>query len=1107
MKCYNNLTQWDNLEQYTLQAFTDKNSPQLNEVWGDTYHQEHHLPHLLRSKLKLFLGGQHDQTLHKFVDNALGDLTHPHKAALLQTRYAQDVSLLLIIQEDYDSAFHYLKLGLENFLQDWVTKPNQFTAAQKCNIQKLQSLADMHNFMLTAKHKGNRHPFTYDHLLSTWRRCLPDKLDTVSTWDDVVMNRRLYVDRLSKLKFQSGSEIGEHVLSADHLDKGTVQFGLNLAYIESMIKQGNVQVALRILRESHSLIEKLNKPTFEIEWTHAYVKAHHRQFQNQPGQVKANSVLDAWKQLNKLDLSDVLRQNLSLALTHSQLHARSAELFSGMMENDPCLMQTLDEVRINVLKHHLKKISGDSSEVLDCLRKLFISKVKDAINNCTGHDVAVDGRAQAHLQLALYCNRHLHHIEDTNLSISTCAPWKQKMPIVVVESMLEAMRLNNLTARQYLPRLLQLIELYPDTIVAFQQKAAEIPHWMFLKWTSQMMVVLDKREATAVQQVVVTLVNLYPQAMIYPFKLSQESFSFSDDALGKKNKAVVEKICASLFKLHVVDEFIEALNLLNSVECLFRDYYGTIISLKKQPTLNKQQIKKEVKKMWDEIVNFNDVQSYYRCTIAKEFKKDFEKSFGKDGCKILTCSVQEFHKTYNLLHERVKTSSQKLAQHSLLKNYSTWFETFALSHASGDLEIPGQYTGDQKPLVEYHAKVAGFDPNVFLLTSIRMPKRIIIRGYDDKEYRFLVKGGEDLRTDQRVEQLFGIMNHIYKDDPGCSPLNVNIVTYQVVPLTLSLGLVEWVDDAVPLQDFVDSAVAKDTLQSAEKEQAKACNEFLSKGGRKDANRCEVLYSHTSDFVIKCHLRLRSVFPQDLLRQSLMQLSASLESYLSLRNSFLVSHAVLCVSHYILGIGDRHLKNFMVAKKTGKLVGIDFGHCFGSATQFLPIPELMPFRMTHQLQRLMEPLGMANVSKPIMIHALNALRAKPEILLNTMDVFIKEPTVDWLTFANKQIGVGQATGEDKSDLTWYPRQRVAYARRKLEGGNPAYITKEELTLGHSTSNVFKEMISTCLGEEERNVRARMSREDLTPEEQVECLIDQATDENLLGRTFFGWRPWI
>ena len=34
-----------------------------------------------------------------------------------------------------------------------------------------------------------------------------------------------------------------------------------------------------------------------------------------------------------------------------------------------------------------------------------------------------------------------------------------------------------------------------------------------------------------------------------------------------------------------------------------------------------------------------------------------------------------------------------------------------------------------------------------------MPKRITILGDDEKEYKFLVKGGEDLRLDQRIEQV------------------------------------------------------------------------------------------------------------------------------------------------------------------------------------------------------------------------------------------------------------------------------------------------------------------------------------------------------------------
>lgn len=38
-------------------------------------------------------------------------------------------------------------------------------------------------------------------------------------------------------------------------------------------------------------------------------------------------------------------------------------------------------------------------------------------------------------------------------------------------------------------------------------------------------------------------------------------------------------------------------------------------------------------------------------------------------------------------------------------------------------------------------------------------------------------------------------------------------------------------------------------------------------------------------------------------------------------------------------------------------------------------------------------------------------------------------------------------------------------------------------------------------------AQEARAALTPEEQVDCLLDQATDASILGRTWAGWRPFV
>jgi hypothetical protein len=46
-----------------------------------------------------------------------------------------------------------------------------------------------------------------------------------------------------------------------------------------------------------------------------------------------------------------------------------------------------------------------------------------------------------------------------------------------------------------------------------------------------------------------------------------------------------------------------------------------------------------------------------------------------------------------------------------------------------------------------------------------------------------------------------------------------------------------------------------------------------------------------------------------------------ESYITVRSRFSSSLAVLTICGYVLGIGDRHLENFLVHEKTGIIVGI------------------------------------------------------------------------------------------------------------------------------------------------------------------------------------------
>ena len=108
--------------------------------------------------------------------------------------------------------------------------------------------------------------------------------------------------------------------------------------------------------------------------------------------------------------------------------------------------------------------------------------------------------------------------------------------------------------------------------------------------------------------------------------------------------------------------------------------------------------------------------------------------------------------------------------------------------------------------------------------------------------------------------------------------------------------------------------------------------------------------------------------------------------------------------------------------SGRLISIDFGHAFGSATELLPVPELIPFRLTRQMIGFLEPLGVAGLLRVPMINVLEgrfdvketmikvspltpyfqiALRNNQDLLLNVMDIFVKEPLMDWKKIAIKR----------------------------------------------------------------------------------------------------------
>ena len=103
---------------------------------------------------------------------------------------------------------------------------------------------------------------------------------------------------------------------------------------------------------------------------------------------------------------------------------------------------------------------------------------------------------------------------------------------------------------------------------------------------------------------------------------------------------------------------------------------------------------------------------------------------------------------------------------------------------------------------------------------------------------------------------------------------------------------------------------------------------------------------------------------------------------------------------MLGVGDRHLDNFLFDCKYGNIIPIDFGYSFGFGAG-LPIPELMPFRFTQNFENLTYPLSSSGIFRNSMIYSLKALKDNHHVIIDACEVFIRDPMMDWLKMAQQK----------------------------------------------------------------------------------------------------------
>ncbi|XP_078434846.1 target of rapamycin [Wolffia australiana] len=432
-----------------------------------------------------------------------------------------------------------------------------------------------------------------------------------------------------------------------------------------------------------------------------------------------------------------------------------------------------------------------------------------------------------------------------------------------------------------------------------------------------------------------------------------------------------------------------------------------------------------------------------------------------------------------------------------------------------ELAVPGTYRADG-PLVT----IASFAPQLVVITSKQRPRKLTIHGSDGEEYAFLLKGHEDLRQDERVMQLFGLVNTLLENSRKTAEKDLSIQRYAVIPLSPNSGLIGWVPNCDTLHHLIREY--RETRKIFVNQELRIMQAFAPDYDRLPLIAKVEAFEHA----------LQSTEGNDLSRVLWLK-SRTSEVWLDRRTNYTRSLAVMSMVGYLLGLGDRHPSNLMLHRYSGKILHIDFGDCFEASMNREKFPEKVPFRLTRMLVKAMEVSGIEGNFRSTCENVMHVLRTNRDSVMAMMEAFVHDPLINWRLFNFNEVPQTSNFGNSAPMHTAVESDEAAASRdlaHPLRGARERELLQAVNQLGDA-NEVLNERAVAVMG----RMRNKLTGKDfssgstghvaqmvdhssvisgdggeldhgLSVKVQVRKLISQATSHENLCQNYVGWCPF-
>lgn len=435
-----------------------------------------------------------------------------------------------------------------------------------------------------------------------------------------------------------------------------------------------------------------------------------------------------------------------------------------------------------------------------------------------------------------------------------------------------------------------------------------------------------------------------------------------------------------------------------------------------------------------------------------------------------------------------------------------------------ELAVPGTYIADS-PVVT----IASFAPQLVVITSKQRPRKLTIHGSDGDDYTFLLKGHEDLRQDERVMQLFGLVNTLLGNSRKTAEKDLSIQRYAVIPLSPNSGLIGWVPNCDTLHQLIREY--RDARKITLNQEHKLMLSFAPD------------YDHLP-LVAKVEVfeyALHNTEGDDLARVLWLK-SRTSEVWLVRRTNYTRSLAVMSMVGYLLGLGDRHPSNLMLHRYSGKILHIDFGDCFEASMTREKFPEKVPFRLTRMLVKAMEVSGIEGNFRSTCENVMQVLRTNKDSVMAMMEAFVHDPLINWRLFNFNEVPQtstltsshipavvnGEDSSTSNSELLQPQRgvreRELLQAVNQLGDANEVLNERAVVVMARMSNKLTGRDFSACSSLPYSSIQysldhgtmisgdTREADHGLSVKLQVQKLILQARSHENLCQNYVGWCPF-